>query len=154
MTETLPYPGPVKGDCQCGCGLFGTLKKPNRAGTQCVRGCRCASCRGRNNRAKGQRKQRIAQKALKIPGNSLGANHEEMWRGLVRVEVKAGGQVHPSVTQYLKMEAQSEASRAYGDPRPFAGVCMPDGMTDGVVSVRLSRVYDFAQAIVASMEEA
>lgn len=149
MTEQLPLPGPEKGDCECGCGRFGRLKRPNRAGLRCVRGCRCVSCRGRQNRRKGQRKQRVAQKALRIPGTALGANHEELWRGVVRAEVKAGGQVAPAWRQYLKMEDQAEMARAIGDTRMFAGVVMPDGIADGVVMVRLSRVFEFARVLNA-----
>lgn len=147
-------PGPEKGECGCACGLFGTLKKPNRANIRCVRGCRCRSCLGRLNRQKGQRKQRVAQKALKIPGSSLGANHEELWRGLVRVEVKAGGQVQPAFNQFLRMEAQAEAARAIGDGRPFVGIAMPEGVTDGIVMFRLSRMSDVVACLhIALLQE-
>lgn len=144
-------PGPQKGECPDGCGLYGTLTNNGH-----VRGCKgppgepCRKCIGRRNRKKGTRKQRAAQRALGLvgPGSTLGANHEEHWRGNVRVEVKAGVQTHPAVTAYRKMRAQSEASRPIGDNRPFMGVAMPDGEPDGVVLIRLSELEAVALAIV------
>ena len=150
-----PYlPGPEKVDCPDGCGLFG---RPTRNGH--VRGCKgpegapCRSCLGRRNRAKGQRKQRAARKALGIEkGFSLGADHEENWRGFVRVEVKAGAQVRPAATAFYKMRAQSEASRPYGDHRPFVGIAMPEGESDGILMLKLSDLTDVALAVIAGME--
>lgn len=42
MTASAPIGSLIKAvdDCGCGCGLAGTLKRPNRAGVQCVKGCR------------------------------------------------------------------------------------------------------------------
>lgn len=147
MTDQLPMQGPEKGDCGCGCGRFGLLKKPNRAGCRCVRLCRCKSCLGTNSRRKGQTQQRKVQVALEIPGTSLGANHEENWRGLVRVEVKAGGQVAPAWNQYLRMEDQAELARAIGDTRPFIAVVAPDGVGDFVVMFRMSRMAEVVAAL-------
>ena len=138
-----------KGECGCGCGLFGTLKKPNRAGIRCVkRDCKCASCRGRANKRKGQRKQASAVTALGIPRSSIHPGHEEFLPGSLRVEVKAGAQIKPAVTAYLRCEAQSEAERPIGDHRPFAAVMMPDGTKDGLVVVRLSNLNEFVAAMV------
>ena len=141
-------PGPPKAECACGCGLFGTPKKNGHIS----RHCRCPSCQGRRNRTFGRRKQTKVRKQFGIAGPSLGADHEENWRGAVRVEVKSGAQVRPAWTAYSRMEDQSEASRPIGDLRPFVGVAMVDGITDGVVMVRLSRLYEVAAAIVAAGE--
>lgn len=132
MTDQLPYQGPRKGECACGCGLFGSLGKRDH-----VRGCKCKQCLGRRNRAKGDAKARRARKML----NLYGANtrHEEHWRGAVRVEVKAGAQIEPIYTRFLKAEKQSDQGAPIGDIRPFAMIAMPDGTTDGVVLMRLSQ---------------
>ena len=113
--------------CECPnpeCVLYGTPKRPNRAGLRCVRGCSCPSCRGKRNRTKGDRKASTARKAL----GAMGANsrHEEHWGGGLRIESKAGAQVGPIYTRYLAAKTQSEASRAIGDNRPFVMAAMPD----------------------------
>lgn len=144
-----------KGDCGCGCGAFGTLKRPSRDGTRCVaRKCKCRRCIGRNNKRKGQRKQAKAVTALGIPRSSIAPGHEEFLPGALRVEVKAGAQVKPAVTAYLRCEAQSEAQRPVGDHRPFAAVAMPDGAADGIVMVRLSNLHEFVAAVVDNWEDA
>lgn len=147
---SVPYGSLLKqvDDCQCGCGKVGTLKKENRAGIRCVRGCVCASCRGRLNKRKGQRKQAKAVTALGIPRSSIHPGHEEFLGGAIRVEVKAGAQVKPAVTAYLKCEAQSEAQRPIGDHRPFVAVAMPDGSSGGIAMVRLSVLHEFVAAMV------
>ena len=146
----------AKGPCECGlssCELYGTLGRPDKGGARHIRGCACNRCRGRRNRAKGQRKQRAARKALGIPGPTLGADHEELWRGAVRVEVKAGGRMaNPVETRWRAMKNQSDASTAFGDNRPFAAVVMPDGVPDGIVMIRTTGVADFAYAVVEWME--
>jgi hypothetical protein len=123
-----------KGDCACGCGLFGTPRKRPEGH---VRGCTCARCRGQRNRAKGDAKARKARKALGIAGANT--RHEELWGGAMRVEVKAGAQVRPVFTAFLRAESQSEQHRPMGDPRPFALIAMPDGTSDGLVVMRLSQ---------------
>ena len=130
MSELL---GPIKGDCACGCGLFGTLRKRPEGH---IRGCNCAKCRGKRNRQKGDSKARQARKALGITG--VNSRHEEVWGGAIRVEVKAGAQVKPVVTAFLRCEIQSEQHRPVGDTRPFMLVVMPDGAKDGFVVMRLS----------------
>ena len=143
-------PGPEKRECPDGCGLFG---HPTRNGH--VRGCKgppgqpCMSCIGRRNKKGGMRKQRAARKALGIAGPSLGADHEENWRYAVRTEVKSGAQVRPAWTAYLRMEAQSEASRPFGDNRAFVGIAMPPGTSDGLVLIRLSQFEKVVDEIVA-----
>jgi len=129
-------PGPEKCECPCGCGLFGTPKKNG-----CVRNCTCPRCRGRRNRAKGARKQKVAQKRLGVPQQKFGDHHEEGWADeLFRNEVKAGKQVGPATTVWLRIEAQVDSNRPdFGDDgRPCRAVLMPDGMSDGLVMVRLS----------------
>jgi hypothetical protein len=146
--------GPEKGPCECGladCTQYGALGRPRRDGTRHVRGCACRSCRGKANRSKGTRKQRAARRALGIAGPSLGADHEENWRGAVRVEVKAGAQVRPAATAFRKMRDQSEGSRPIGDNRPFAGIAMPDGESDGIFMCRLSDLAEVATAVVESL---
>jgi hypothetical protein len=154
MDDQLPLPGPKKAFCPCGCGLFGTPTKNGH-----IRLCKgppdapCYMCRGRRNRTQGKKKQRVARKALGIPGLSLGVDEEELWRGAVRVEVKSGkADTGPVDTRYRKSRAQSDASRAYGDNRPFAAITMPPGMSDGYATVRLSEVVEFAYAVIEQYE--
>lgn len=153
MTDQLPLPGPIKGYCECvmlegGCGRFGALKKPDRDGNRHVWGCKCRRCLGRRNRQVGSKGQAKVRKTLGIQGASIGADHEENWRGAVRVEVKSGAQVRPAWTAYLKMENQGEAARAIGDNRPFIGDAEPPGTTDGLILIRRSQFWRVVQAIV------
>jgi len=154
-------PGPEKGYCECdgqddknpdvvlGCGLYGTLGRPDRAGLRHVRGCRCKRCLGRRARRSGVAKQRVARRALGIDGPSLGADHEENWRGRVRVEVKSGHRESvPVQTRFLGCEAQSEAARSIGDNRPFMAIFMPPGTSDGLVVIRLSQLAEVARCLV------
>ena len=120
-----------KGDCPCGCGLFGNITNQRH-----VRGCVCNRCRGKRNRSKGDTKARKARKALGIGG--VNSRHEEVWGGALRVEVKAGAQIKPVVTAFLRCEVQSEQARPIGDHRPFMMVAMPDGWSDGLIVMRLS----------------
>lgn len=114
-----------QGDCGCGCGAWGTLKKPNRAGVRCVaKKCKCRSCINKNNTRKGDRKALKARKALGIMG--VNSRHEEHWGGALRMEAKAGAQVGPIFTRYLAAKTQSEAARPIGDNRPFVMAAMPD----------------------------
>lgn len=130
MTDLV---GGMKADCVCGCGLFGTPRK-RPAGH--IRNCECAKCRGKRNRSKGDNKARVARKALGIGG--VNSRHEEVWGGDVRVEVKAGAQIKPVYTAFVKCQEQSEAARPVGDHRPFMLVAMPDGIKDGLVVMLLS----------------
>jgi hypothetical protein len=125
--------GGVKADCVCGCGLFGT---PRKRPLGHIRGCDCPKCRGKRNRSKGDSKARTARKQLGIGG--VNSRHEELWGGDVRVEIKAGAQIKPVLTAFLRCEMQSEAARPVGDHRPFMLVAMPDGMKDGLVVMWLS----------------
>lgn len=144
MTEHVSYLK-EKSDCGCGCGLYGTPKRANRAGVQCVRGCTCNSCRGKNNRRKGDRKAATARKAL----GAMGANsrHEEHWGGGLRIEAKAGAQVGPILTRYLAARNQSEASRAIGDNRPFVMAAMPD-RGPGLLVVEIDQLEHVVAALL------
>jgi hypothetical protein len=146
-----------QGPCECGtdgCELWGTLKKENRAGVRCVRGCRCRSCIGRASKRMGGRKQAKAVTALGIPRSSLHPGHEEFLGGSIRVEVKSGaGDCKPAWTRYTACEAQSEQHRPIGDHRPFCAVLMPPGESDGVVLVRLSNLHEFVAAMVEQWDK-
>lgn len=139
--------GPSKGDCACGCGLYGTLRKRP---LNHIRGCACPQCRGKRNRAKGDSKARQARKTLGLQGANT--RHEEHWGGGVRVEVKAGAQVSPIWTRFRLAEEQSEQHRAFGDHRPFLMVAMPDGMKDGLIIARLSTIREVAAALIEQGE--
>lgn len=119
-----------------GCPKFGTLGKAGRDGKRRVKGCDDPVARGRRNRAKGDSKARKARKALGIGGANT--RHEEHWGGHLRVEVKAGKQIEPIATRFLSAEQQSDQHKSLGDVRPFAMIAMPDGMSDGLVIMRLS----------------
>ena len=141
MSENLLKP---KADCEgnrdrctnASCPLFGTLGTAGRDGKRRVKGCGDPVARGKRNRAKGDAKARRARKALGISGANT--RHEEHWGGAFRVEVKAGKQIEPIWTRFLRAETQSEQARPVGDPRPFLMVAMPDGSNDGLVVGRLS----------------
>lgn len=133
-----------KGECQgdrdrCSlkerCPLFGTLGREDRRGVRRVKGCGDPMARGKRNRSKGDSKARKARKML----NLVGANtrHEEHWRGMLRVEIKAGAQVNPIETRFSAAKRQSDQSKAIGDLRPFAMVAMPDGTSGGIVLMTL-----------------
>lgn len=141
-----------QGDCGCGCGVYGTLKKPWRDQTRCVaRLCRCFRCRGRNNRAKGDAKARKARKAL----GAIGAmsRHEEHWGGALRIEAKAGAQVGPILTRYLAAKNQSEAARPLGDTRPFVMAAMPD-RGPGLLVVEIDELAQIVAALLENWGEA
>lgn len=124
VTDVTPHLK-EKAECGCGCGVYGTLKRPHRDGTRCVqRLCKCPRCRGKNNRRKGDRRAAQARRAL----GAIGARtrHEEHWGGALRIEAKAGAQVSPILTRYLAAKQQSEAARPIGDTRPFVMAAMPD----------------------------
>lgn len=133
----------VKAECACGCGLYGTPKKNGHI----TRLCKCPSCRGRNNKRKGQSKQRAAAKAVGITINRMGAGHEENYGGALRVEVKAGAQVGPIDTRYRAARKQSDAGKNIGDTRPFAMLAMPDGMKDGYLIVRTDELEAVLEAV-------
>lgn len=117
MTEHVHYLKDVD-DCGCGCGLAGTLKKANRAGVRCVRGCKCNACRGRNNRKRGLAKQREAAKALGLARGPFLASNEEAWSdNMFRNEVKSDKlSAGPVGNAWLRCVKQIDANRPdFGD---------------------------------------
>lgn len=152
-----PYGSLMKdqGPCECGtesCDLWGTLKKPNRTGKRCVRGCKCLSCRNRNNRKRGLTKQRKAAVALGLDVGKFLPSDEEAMGGNLRMECKATKrEAGPVWTAFRLVEAQSEAARPIGDHRPFVAAFMPPGEDkDGLVVCRMSALPQVAAAIVES----
>ena len=147
--DVLPLQGPDKGDCGCGCGAFGTLKRAWSDGSRCVaRQCKCKRCMGRANKRKGQTKQRSAAKAVGIVVNRVGAGHEENYGGSLRIEAKSGAQVGPIHPRDLAAKSQSEAARSIGDPRPFAFMAMPDGASYGLLVVSTDDLAAVVQALI------
>lgn len=139
------------GDCECGCGEYGTLKKPNAKGVRCVaRKCKCVSCRNRNNRKRGLKKQKQAAMALGLVTGKFAPSDEEAFAGALRFECKATKrEAGPVWTAFQNVEAQSEAARPIGDHRPFVAAFMPPGEgRDGLVVCRMSVLNEVAAAIV------
>ena len=127
------------------CPKFGTLGRESRDGKRRVAGCGDPVARGKRNRTKGDNKARRARKKLGLSATgNAGSRHEEHWSGLFRVEAKAGKQVGPIATRFYLAKAQSEASKSFGDIRPFAMIAMPDGKSDGIVLMTLE---EFAELI-------
>lgn len=107
-----------------------------------------ASRRGRNNKAKGRKKQYVAMRKLLIPEPKLQhlKAHEEGWMdGWMRVEVKAGKQIQTLWNKYLKAKEQSDTNLP-DDERPFVFVAMPDGTNNGLVCIALDDVDEFVVA--------
>jgi len=140
-----------KGECQgnrerctlADCPLFGTLGVAGRDGKRRIRGCGDAVARGKNNRRKGLAKQRTARKRLGVaPSNKFGDGNEERWQdALFANEVKAGKQIQPAVTAWVRIEAQvlSNDTAIGSRHKPARAVLMPDGWgKDGLVMMRLS----------------
>lgn len=145
-----------KGDCQgnrdkCSlpdCPKFGLLGRAGRDGKRRVKGCNDPVARGKRNRAKGDSKARKARRMLGLSATGkAGTRHEEHWGGMLRVEVKAGAQVHAIATRFSNAKAQSDEAKALGDVRPFAMVAMPDGSSDGIVLMTLQDFSDLLALI-------
>lgn len=127
---TLPLSGPLKQDCPCGCGRFGVLKF---GPLKHVKGCTCRSCAGRRAFKTGHRSEKpAAQKLGLIPKGGRARHHEEHQGGALRYENKTGGAARPVITAFRNVRGQSEASRPYGDHRPFVGTFDYDGLHVGV----------------------
>ncbi len=147
MTAQLPYPGPDYGDCGCGCGEYGALKKPWRDDTRCVaRKCKCKRCVGKNNRRKGDSKANRARPLMRLSGPNT--RHEEHLRGPVLTESKAGRQVGPIWTRFRDARAQAEASRAVGDHRPFVMLAHPDDTSEFLI-IASSKDWENVVAVYA-----
>ena len=132
------------------CPLFGTLGRPSRDGKRRIRGCGDAVARGKNSRRKGLAKQRDARKRLGVaPSHKFGDANEENWQDVMFAnEVKAGKQIQPAVTAWLRIEAQVQSNDvAIGSRhKPCRAILMPDGWgKDGLVIVRLSTWEDLVR---------
>jgi hypothetical protein len=145
-----------KGECQgnrdrCNlpdCPKFGLLGKAGRDGKRRVRGCNDPVARGKRNRTKGDSKARRARKKLGLfATGKAGTRHEEMWGGAVRIESKAGAQVSPIATRFFQAKAQSDASKAIGDVRPFVMVAMPDDTSEGICLMTLTEFSELLALI-------
>lgn len=77
-----------KGYCECGCGAYGTLKRPWRSnGVRCIRtSCWCDQCRSSKN-SKGGYKDQKYKGAKKLAGQT-GRRHEQDDRFTFRWEGK------------------------------------------------------------------
>ncbi len=131
------------------------LWKCRRDDASCSRTKPCVACRGARNRRSGMRKQREARKALEAVTGKDAARfvgqlgNEESWSGLpLRVEVKSGAVAGPVWTKYAAAEAQSAASKAIGDVRPFVFVAMGQRTSDGLLVCRLSELGRVVEALV------
>lgn len=128
------------------------------ADATCTRKRPCRRCLGARNRRSGMRKQREARKSLErvtgVQANRfLTANgNEENWRLPVRVEVKSGAQTSPVWTKFAAAEAQSAASKATGDGRPFVAVFMGTKTSDGLFVCRLSDLGRVTEALVNELD--
>ena len=155
-----------KGECQgnqakCGidgCPRFGTLGRPARDNQRRVRGCGDPVSRGKRSRTKGLSKQRTARKRLGVaPSNKFGDGNEENWQDqLFANEVKAGKQIQPAVTAWLRIEAQVKSNEAdFGSRRkPARAVLMPDDWgNEGLVMMRLSAWEEIVAPAIAEYYE-
>lgn len=148
MSAPLPEGFPkVKGE-----GQPWTCRKER---DDCTRKKPCPSCQGARNRRSGMRKQREARKALEALTGAEAARfagqlgNEEAWHGLpLRVEVKSGAIAGPVWTKYAAAEAQSAATKAHGDIRPFVFIAMGQRTSDGLMVCRLSELARVVEALV------
>lgn len=148
-----------KGECQgnrekcnlADCPKFGLLGRTSRDGKRRVRGCNDPAARGKRNRTKGDAKARLARRKLGLSATgNAGSRHEEHWSGFFRVEVKAGAQVGPIATRFDSAKAQSDASKALGDIRPFAMIAMPEGNSDGIVLMTLNEFSELVMLVTTT----
>lgn len=115
------------------------------------RNCTGPSCRGRRNRAKGKRGQRVARKALMLSDEQWAGRqaNEETWTSALRIEVKAGGRMaNPVGIRYDQTRAQSDEAKPIGDTRPFAAVFKPDGWSDVLLVVKGSDLPNVVEALL------
>lgn len=151
MTEHQSFLKDNKGECQgnqqrCAlqsmgaCPKWGALGREARDGARRVAGCGDPVAIGRRNRKGGLAKQRTAAKALGVQPGKFVAGNEESWGGMFANEVKSGKQVGPVANWWRRVEAQVLANEPdHGARRkPVRAVAMPEGMSDGLVVIRLS----------------
>lgn len=100
------------------------------------------------------RKQREARKALEVVTGKHAARfasltgNEESWRLPIRVEVKSGLIAQPVWTKFAAAEAQSNASKAEGDVRPFAAVFAGTRTSDSLFVCRMSQLGRVVEGLV------
>lgn len=148
MSQVEPCFKDNLGDCGCGCGLYGRLKKPNKAGVRCVANrCKCKSCQGRKNRNNGHKKQNKGARALGLVTSKFAPSDEENLGGHLRFEHKSGAHdAGPIRTRYEACRAQSDAARSIGDVRPFVAGFTPPGSRLMYVVVRSDDLEAFVLA--------
>lgn len=149
MNEVVSNLKANKGDCGCGCGIYGTLKRPSRDGTRCVaRLCVCKRCLGRSNRKRGLAKQRAATRKLGLSHGQYAGTHEEALSGPVRTEHKATARsAGPVATAYELTRAQADAAKSYGDIRVFVASFTPPGSSRCYFVVRDDDLEPFVVAL-------
>lgn len=142
-------------DCPCGveaCEAYGML----RVKTGHVRGCKCPRCLAGRNSKKGKalHRQVARQLGAATPGRGS-SSHEESWVHAWRVEVKTGAQAGPVTTRWRASRDQSEASRAFGDSRPFVAIFTTGAKGDPTLAVleleTLQRIADL-ETMKASLQ--
>lgn len=120
----------------------------------CTRTKPCRSCLGARNRRSGMKKQRQARKALEVVTGKhavqfvTAGGNEENWRLPVICEVKSGKQTDAVWSKYAAAEAQANANKAQGDPRPTTVVFMGTRTSDGLFVCRLSELGRVMEALV------
>lgn len=151
MSEHQSFPKENKGECQgnqerCvlrkmdACPKYGGLGREGRDGKRRVAGCGDPVAINKRNRKGGLSKQRVVAKALGVQTGKFVASNEESWGGYWANEVKSGKQVGPVANWWRKVEAQVLANEPdHGARRkPVRAIAMPEGMSDGLVVIRLS----------------
>jgi len=130
VSVQVPEPNLKEQDyCGCGCGKFGTLKRPWRNGQRCVaRTCQCRRCTGGASAKRGAKKQKLATKQLGLSHGQFAGRHEEALQGPIRTECKSTlRHAKPIETAYRLMRAQADAAKSVGDTRPFVASAIPPG---------------------------
>lgn len=143
MTAMLlgPEKRPCEGDparcanraCTPDSPLFGGGRE-SRDGKFRVKACLDPVGQGKANKRSGQKAQKNIARRLGVEVG-MGGGNEENWRAGLRVEVKSGAQAGPVITRYLAAKTQSDASRAFGDHRPFGFFAVHQGLELLVVDV-------------------
>jgi hypothetical protein len=81
---TLPFQGPDKLDCPCGCGLFGTpVRRARGDGLRHVRGCPCRRCKASRVKPRARRRENRVAK-------DLGGTRDIMSGAITGADVTAG----------------------------------------------------------------
>lgn len=120
----------VCGDAKC--DKFGT---PTASGH--VKGCPCISCRNRNNRRRGLRKQSRAARTLGLVTGKFASSDEETMTGHLLFEHKATArEAGPVATAYERCRAQAMAAKAIGDTRCFVASFTPPGSSHMYTTIR------------------